>query len=81
MIDFEHYRQKGNDVLAVGIYWIGHLLTPTRNPELLEEVMEQPVDKIDNLKGIDGSPFVPHYELTYYGQPICINEYATEIAA
>ena len=43
--------------------------------------MGQSVDQIDNLKGKDGSPFVPYYELTYYGQPICINEYATEIAA
>ena len=34
-----------------------------------------------NCKGTDGSQYVKFMELSAYGEPICINEYATQIAA
>ena len=75
MVEFERGRQNEESLLLVGIYWIGHALQVDFDQELIEGqklLVEE--------EARDDSKFVPHYEMTSRGQPICINEYATEIA-
>ena len=56
-------------LLVVGIYWVGFQLTPSADMVLIKE----------NKMIYDENGFTPQYELTCRGEPICINEYATEI--
>ena len=78
MLIFENNRQKIKEILLIGIYWIGHYLTPEADMDILSYFKDKiPIESL----GVDDSEFFPQYELTHLGQPICINEYATEIAA
>ena len=70
--------------LAVGIAWIGHTLDPEYQPhkEIIEEKIDYKGDgaSSDSEAG-DPSSMYPWFELTYYGEPICLNEHLCELAA
>ena len=75
MIEFERDRQKEENVLLIGIYWIGHTLQEDYDAGVMEEL-----DLLKEEEREDGSKLKLQYEVTCLGQPICINEYATQIA-
>ena len=75
MIEFERDRQNEENVLLIGIYWIGHNLQEDYDEDVMEEL-----DLLKEEKREDGSKLKLQYEVTCIGQPICINEYATQIA-
>ena len=73
---FEDEKQE-EETLAIGIAWIGHKLLADYEPH----------KRILAMHGVslpatspDDTDFYPQYELTIFGQPICLNEYATSIA-
>ena len=64
----------------VSIVWIGFSLDPDFDfhVNLLDEKTEEINDE---GKEAEESEYYRWMELTAYGEPICINEYATKIAA
>ena len=80
--------------LGIGIVWVGYSLNPNyqQHKSILKDLIKCPEAKVeaevissnpneeDQLIPEDKSSFYPWTELTYKGEPICINEYATRIA-
>ena len=66
-----------NELLLIGICWVGQKL------QCGYKVHTDITEKLGSLiwpKGTDDSDYLPYYELTSLGEPICLNEYATRIA-
>ena len=59
MVKFEKNRLKGSNVLAIAIYWIGHVLDPSCENDFLEEN-----GLLFEAEGEDHSKLYPQYELT-----------------
>ena len=79
MLEFERMCRSKERILLIGIYWIGFTINEYGD---LQDHLKDSKDAKENgfnvtEEGDDGSVFVPHYEMTSLGQPICINEYAT----
>ena len=75
MINYEMSRIYRQELLMVGICWIGRCLDPdvTQHKNIME-------GKYEDKPSFDGTSYYPWFELNHIGQPICINEYATSIA-
>ena len=76
MLEFFLQNQQATELLTIGIYWIGYQLTPESDMDILEDY-----DLLVEETGQDGSEYLPIYNITATGAPICINEYSTQIAA
>ena len=79
MLNFERDRLKENDDFVIAIYWIGYSISE----ELLKmmpslEERFQLAGMLDN--NASDSEIHRHFELDVYGQPLCINEFATWLA-
>ena len=88
-VDYEEITKMGmhkrvKEDLAVGIAWIGHTLNPDYKPH--KDIIKQKVNfQMMTLDGNESeeessSKMYPWFELTYYGEPICLNEYLCEAA-
>ena len=68
--------REGN--LAICVIWVGHSLNSSVkvHRKILEQLeVQKPADS-----EIDQSEFTQVYEITFFGEPICINEYMKHIA-
>ena len=87
-VDFEEIMRMGmhkkvKEDLAVGIAWIGHTLDPDYKPHkeiIKERIKLQTAHEISDSEDDSNSKMYPWFELTYYGEPICLNEYLCEAA-
>ena len=64
----------GNEMMLVSIIWIGHVLDPNNkyHMEIIEEKCKP--------KPSEEQDYLPQFELNTFGEAICLNEYATNIA-
>ena len=77
MINYVMECLERQEILLIGIVWIGHTLTPDiyAHQQIIEDI------GVKEFKSdIDGSSYYRRFELNHLGQPICINEYSTRIA-
>ena len=58
--------------LLISIVWIGHVLHPEFEPHL--KIIKEKCGSVSSLQ-------FPQFELNHLGEPMCINEYASRIAA
>ena len=78
MVDYQMERLNNDDFFLISIYWIGYTLQPDLQLEFLKQ---QNLVFPELGLGKDQSRFYAQYELTKDAEPICINEYATQIAS
>ena len=78
MLEIIYSLQRGNSVLSIGIFWIGHSMSFNETYEDKEE-LEDAKCLVEEI-GIDDSKYNHHFEFTADGEVICINEYACHIA-
>ena len=79
MIAFDRDMQSSYDDLVIAIYWVGFAIKEDdliTNPDYWEE-FKTTLELNETAKD---SELYRHFEITYDGQPLCINEYATWIA-
>ena len=69
--------KHGRETLAVGITWIGHKLQS--NNDLHKQILAKHRVATPG-PGKNNSEHFQWYETTIFGQPLCLNEYATTIA-
>ena len=77
MINYTIECLEQQEILLVGIIWIGHTLQSDMysHKQIMDEI------GIKEIKSeIDGSEYFPRFELNHLGQAICINEYSARIA-
>ena len=77
MQNYEIDRLERQELLLVGLCWIGRSLDPDNGKH--KAIMEGKYEA--KRSAVDGSEFYPWFELNHLGQPICLNEYATDIAS
>ena len=78
LINYELRQLYYQEILLIGICWIGQCIdTNTIDPKTKQRILQGVEDKPDK----DGNTFYPWFEVTYLGEPICINEYGTDIAS
>ena len=77
-------NKRVREDLAVGIVWIGHTLDPEyqlHNDIIKEKIQKkQDSDEIHTKKS-DRSKFYPRFELTSFGEPICLNEHLSKVSS
>ena len=77
---FETDRLNKAEDLVIAIYWIGyHIRSETIQKDLFLQNYFRSKNLYPDSNSTD-SKFFEHFELTFDGQPICLNEYATWIA-
>ena len=70
-------HQRIEENLVIGIAWIGHTLDPHYNPHrkiIDEAVIYEESESDDSDYFSEQTKIYPWYELTYLGEPICLNE-------
>ena len=77
--EFQAAKGDSLETFLISIVWIGYSLDCDFEPHL--HLLNQKDEEVERLKGIYGSLFFKWMEVSAYGEPICINEYATKIAA
>ena len=73
---FEEARLE-KETFAVAIVWVGHVVNPAFPPH--QHILKQ--FGVKAPLGSDGSSHENSYAITHLGEPICIAEYATRLAA
>ena len=78
-------HQRDDENLVIGIAWIGHTLDPHYAPhrKIIDEKVsfKEKNDAEASSIGCDDSDIYPWFELTYLGEPICMNEHLCELSA
>ena len=76
---FEKLNTSQTEVLAISIVNVGFHLD--FNDYYRHNSISKRLGYREPPKGSDGSLHVKMYAITYFGEPICLNEYAARLAA